>query len=244
MSLCNDLAIADFLGEQLPTVADLEHGILLDLGCGIQPYRAVYAESFKTVIAADFNRRSRINVRLNISALPFADESCSVVLLTEVIEHVEDSARALREVSRVLKREGYCFLTWPLLYPLHELPSDFARYTEFGMQHLLETAGLRIEVLWRRGDLFSVQVAIIEQLAFGLLELLSRVPWIKGTVFGPAKALLRGVFVGIWRLYLLAIGGARRIRPAKVGDNLDGPVNHLALWTMGYCARIRKREGL
>jgi SAM-dependent methyltransferase len=243
MSLCNDLAIADFLAEQLPTVADLDRGILLDLGCGIQPYRAVYADLFKTVIAADFYHRSKINVRLNISALPFPDESCSVVLLTEVIEHVEDTAQALREISRILKKDGHCFLTWPLLYPLHELPFDFGRYTEFGMQRLLEKVGLRIESLYRRGDLLSVQVAIMEHLSLGLLDLLSRVPWI-GSILGLVKPLLRGVFVGAWKSYLSLIGGARRFRPVRVGDSLYGPVNHLSLWTMGYCARIRKQEGL
>ena len=240
MSFCNHVAITRFLKSQIPRVVNRDRGILLDIGCGVQPYRSIYADSFKKVIAADFDVRSRIDVRIDVHALPLRDESCSVVLLTEVIEHLAEVKIALVEVCRVLRTDGYLFLTWPFLYPLHELPHDFARYTEFGMQHLLEGTGLRIEALYRRGDMLCVVFGILEQFVFGLVEFLSRLPVISHLGSRLLKPLLRRFFIAAWSLYFTLIRNAERFQPIIAGANLKGPANHLALWTMGYCARVRK----
>ena len=240
MSLYNDLAITAFLEEQLPCVADGKKQILLDLGCGQQPYRSVYCDLFNKVIAADFDVRSKIDALLDARALPFMNDSFDIVLLTEVIEHVDDSSIAFREISRVLKNGGYLLLTWPFICSIHELPKDYVRYTEFGMQRLLQAAGLEIEKLHRRGDIFCVLFAIVEHFSFNAVEFLSRIPWIGSRFFWPIKPLFRRCAIAAWKAYIWATEHARRFHPCVVGGNLKGPVNHLALWTMGYCARVRK----
>jgi len=240
MSLCNEITIKSFLNTQLPKLADRERGTLVDLGCGRQPYRSLCGGLFKRIIAADLNVRSRIDVRLDVSGLPFKDEAFDVVLFTEVIEHVHESTRAISEIRRVLKKEGRVLITWPFMYPLHELPHDYIRYSEFGMQYLLESAGLRIEVLSRRGDVVCVGLAIVEQFAFNLLELLSRLPIIGQFLFEPSKPWFHKLAAGLWRSLLFLSGSARRFQPSGVGADLKGFVNHLGHWTLGYCALVRK----
>jgi SAM-dependent methyltransferase len=47
------------------------------------------------------------------TALPFADHSFDAVTLFDVIEHIDDDARAAAEVERVVKPGGYVLLTTP-----------------------------------------------------------------------------------------------------------------------------------
>ncbi|HYH78648.1 MAG TPA: methyltransferase domain-containing protein, partial [Longimicrobium sp.] len=54
----------------------------------------------------------------DITALPFADGSFDAVLCVDVLEHIDEDARAMRELHRVLRPGG-----WALL----RVPIDFAR---------------------------------------------------------------------------------------------------------------------
>ena len=49
---------------------------------------------------------------------------------------------------------GTLWLTAPLFYAEHERPYDFFRYTQFGLRHLLESAGFAVEEIeWMEGYL-------------------------------------------------------------------------------------------
>lgn len=50
-------------------------------------------------------------------ALPFASESFDCVIVSEVLEHLHDDARALREVSRVLRPGGVLAVSVPRTWP-------------------------------------------------------------------------------------------------------------------------------
>ena len=240
MSLCNDVVIDQYLKGQLADLADPQNAVLLDLGCGRQPHRSLYDSLFKTIVTADFAVRSKIGVQIDVSALPFRDSSFDVILLTEVIEHLQDTALALTEISRVLRRGGHLLITWPFIYPLHELPGDYNRYTEYGMERLLKHAGLRVENIQRRGDVLCVLLAIGEQFVFNGLEVLARTPVLGRNVFGSAKRMMSVLARISWETYFLLLRGSKRTRPDKIGEALKGPLNHLALWTLGYCARATK----
>ena len=241
MSLCNDITIMRFLEREIERVPVQHRGLLLDLGCGAQQYRPIYVNTFKRVVAADYNTRSRLDVRLNVCQLPFRSSSVDVVLFTEVIEHVIDGAQALREIGRVLKPGGVLLITWPLIYPLHELPHDYVRYTEFAMDRLAYQAGLQITVLQRRGDIFCIGASLVEQLILSTIELMARCQWV-GRTFRPLLPLFQNISRVLWLMYFEWNAEAPHLHPNRPGANLKGLINHMGLWTMGYCARITKLE--
>jgi SAM-dependent methyltransferase len=85
------------------------------------------------------------------TCLPFRDGSFATVLLLDVLEHVPDPESALAEVARVLAPGGRLLLTVPFLYPIHDDPYDFQRYTRNGLRVVLERSGLQVVQLQAHG---------------------------------------------------------------------------------------------
>ena len=73
-------------------------------------------------------------------------------VFNQVMEHLPEPLLALKELNRVLKAGGKMIYSAPLFYEEHEQPYDFFRYTQFGVRHLLTSAGFTIERLeWLEG---------------------------------------------------------------------------------------------
>ncbi|MFC4250413.1 class I SAM-dependent methyltransferase [Sinimarinibacterium flocculans] len=100
------------------------------------------------------------------AALPLRDASVDAVVILEVIEHLPSPRQALHEIARVLRPGGQLLLSVPFLYPIHDAPYDFQRFTEHGLAHEIELAGMRVCEL--RPSLGAVQTAgLIVCLALG-----------------------------------------------------------------------------
>jgi SAM-dependent methyltransferase len=75
---------------------------------------------------------------------PFSDGEFDAVLTSEVLEHVFNPDEFLSEINRVLRDGGVLLLTVPFVWDEHEQPFDYARYSSFGLRHLLESYGFEI----------------------------------------------------------------------------------------------------
>lgn len=105
----------------------LLHGDWLDCGCADGGYTVALAVlGADTVVGVDVEpervarARQRSRPLPNVSyccasadAMPFADASFDGVFLNEVLEHVEDEGRTLREIRRVLRPGGHLVLISP-----------------------------------------------------------------------------------------------------------------------------------
>ncbi len=75
----------------------------------------------------------------DIHELPFADNSIDAIVCCAVLEHVEEPQKAVREMYRVLKPGGYCFMYAPFLYYYHPMKGyykDFYRFTRDGFEYM------------------------------------------------------------------------------------------------------------
>jgi SAM-dependent methyltransferase len=99
---------------------------ILDVGCGLGMYVSQFRQFSDDVYGVDIDpdkigRASEWLPNLRVSPaeeLPFADDSFDIILLNEVIEHVEDDVRTMREAFRVLAPGGHVVVYAPnRLYP-------------------------------------------------------------------------------------------------------------------------------
>lgn len=148
------------LTRALQGLADLlEHGRILDLGCGMKPYEPLLARPGDRWVGVDhpvtmqgsYGVYTLADVFADCHQLPFADGHFDSVICTQVLEHVAEPERVLCEAARVLRPGGVLLLTAPMLWPLHEEPHDFFRYTRYGLRHLLARAGFTVEREIQRG---------------------------------------------------------------------------------------------
>ncbi len=112
-------------------------GVLVDIGCGSKPYEPLCAPFVQEHIGVDHLAGDSVDIVASAYQTGMPDASADTVLMSEVLEHLEEPAAALREVARVLRPGGHLMLTVPFLWHIHERPRDFYRYTEFGLRHLL-----------------------------------------------------------------------------------------------------------
>ena len=87
---------------------------------------------------------SHADVLYDGKVMPFEDKSFDSALLTEVLEHVFNPDTLLKEVNRVMKMDGIFLMTTPFFWKEHGQPYDYARYTSFGLEHILKKNGFEV----------------------------------------------------------------------------------------------------
>ena len=84
----------------------------------------------------------------DVTAMPFADESFALVIASDIIEHVDDDARALAEIARVLRPGGTVLITVPAFPSLwgfqDEVGHHKRRYRMEPLVSRIEAAGLTL----------------------------------------------------------------------------------------------------
>jgi SAM-dependent methyltransferase len=100
------------------------------------------------VLNIDGTKYDSVDIVADITALPLEADSVGMIICDNVLEHVPDADRAMREMYRILKPGGVAYLSTPFLYPFHSSPSDYHRWTAQGLAHLcrdfkMEKIGVR-----------------------------------------------------------------------------------------------------
>lgn len=114
-------------------------GNLLDIGCGLVPLYGTYSKLADTVTTADwpssYHDSRFVDIFLDLGAeLPFKSESFNTILASDVLEHLQNPALFWRSSARVLRTGGLLVGNVPFLYPIHEQPHDYTRFTEYSLR--------------------------------------------------------------------------------------------------------------
>lgn len=129
----------DWIFDAIQRYGTRHRGRALEIGPGSGLYLPLLANRFQEVIAADIedaylNHASTLrdaypNLRPvvdDITCSKLAERSFDLILCTEVVEHIADSARAIAEMHRLLKPGGFLILSTPQRYSPLELTAKLA----------------------------------------------------------------------------------------------------------------------
>ena len=122
-------------------------GETLDVGCGTKPYEKFFSCSkyIGLEIETTINRENKnVDVFYDGGKFPFEDKKFDSIVTNQVLEHVFTPNEFLVEINRVLKKDGKLLLTVPFVWDEHEQPFDYARYSSFGLAHLINQHGFEI----------------------------------------------------------------------------------------------------
>lgn len=89
-----------------------------------------------SVTSTDIDPLRRPDVVDDIVHSSFPDDHFDAIVIMEVLEHVVDPVQAGSEIYRLLKPGGRLILSTPFIFPLHDRPYDFYRYTKYGLAHI------------------------------------------------------------------------------------------------------------
>ena len=98
------------------------------------------------------------NPDYNCSAdnIPVENNNFDVILMAEVIEHLEYPIQVLSECYRILKEDGKFIATIPFLYPIHADPYDYQRWTPRRIEFELKNQGFKDIKVEAMGGFFAV----------------------------------------------------------------------------------------
>jgi SAM-dependent methyltransferase len=109
---------------------------VLDVGCGRKPYLPFFAPYASEYVGMDFVENPFAELTGSVEAIPVDDGTFDVVLCTQVLEHCDDPALAVRELRRVLAPGGRVLASTHGVYLYHPSPQDLWRWTHAGLEKL------------------------------------------------------------------------------------------------------------
>jgi SAM-dependent methyltransferase len=65
-------------------------------------------------------------------------EEYDIIICMNVLEHVYDYGKAIKNMERALRRNGELVVFVPMYYPLHDEPHDYWRFTEHALKRMFD----------------------------------------------------------------------------------------------------------
>ena len=138
---------------------------ILDAGAGtgelVRELASIYEHRGVSIIGIEYSEEGRRLARErkgtellegSILDLPLLDQSCAVTIALDVLEHVEDDARAFSELLRVTKPGGIIIINIPAFMSLWSAwdvsLGHFRRYTKRSLRRVIAAHGREVEILY------------------------------------------------------------------------------------------------
>ncbi|MGD0626834.1 MAG: methyltransferase domain-containing protein [Thermodesulfobacteriota bacterium] len=143
------------------------HSIVLDVSAGQCRYKPFFSHAQYIAIdnvsgdpTWDYSCLDLVGDAMKLPIKPASIDTC---LNFTSLEHYPDPHQVFREFARVLKPGGHLFLYVPFVQVEHQMPSDFFRYTRFGLAYLVRQSGMEIETLSPVNGIFETMLDFMNQ---------------------------------------------------------------------------------
>lgn len=161
------------------------NGVILNIGSGPR----ILA---KGVTNVDIFPYKGVEVVGDASAVPLPDGNAGRIISDNVLEHVKDPQKVVKEMYRLLEPGGVAYVATPFMYPFHSSPSDYQRWTTQGLRELFKDFEM-VEIGVRAGPFSALDAYLCHLtgvvLSFGSPTLRSLITNLAMFIFFPIKLL-------------------------------------------------------
>lgn len=104
-----------------------------------------------------------IKQRVDITQIPFRDNSFDIIICNQVLEHVLNAEKAMQELARVLKTTGYAIITVPIdekatTLEKKEYNTDYLRIKYYGEANHVRMYGNDFSSILKKNGLLAKKV--------------------------------------------------------------------------------------
>ena len=125
-----------FLDDEIDKIVS-ENNNILNIGSGGEIQDKISTLNVNnTLTSIDVDEKRSPDIVMDAMDLKFESNQFDYIFMMEVLEHIKEPHRAISEVFRVLKNDGILILSTPFIFPIHDQPYDFFRFTRFGLEYL------------------------------------------------------------------------------------------------------------
>ncbi|HJO92469.1 MAG TPA: class I SAM-dependent methyltransferase [Victivallales bacterium] len=143
---------------------------ILDAGAGTQRYKKFcnhlnyFSQDFgkydgkgnNTGIQINNFNYGKLDIISDITSIPENDSSFDAIMCIEVLEHLPEPSKAIKEFSRLLKPDGHLIITAPFCSITHFSPYHFCSgFNKYWYERFLTQNGLSITELKENGNFFE-----------------------------------------------------------------------------------------
>jgi SAM-dependent methyltransferase len=172
---------------------------LLDVGCGVKPYEPFFREAVAEYVGVDIANPAA-ELEGTVEDIPVPDASFDLVLCTQTLEHVDDPARAVRELRRVVGPGGRVLLSTHGVQVYHPNPNDFWRWTHAGLERLFRENGTWSAVTVTPASGTAACIGMLVAIAIHLLAKRMRAPWLASPLIASLNVSARAVDAAVPQL--------------------------------------------
>ena len=207
-------ALAGWLRSQAVELESRAPVRILDVGCGVKPYYPFFAGVASEYVGVDVVENPAADLLGSVESLPVGDATFDVVLCTQVLEHCDDPAQAVRELRRVTAPGGRVLASTHGVQVYHPSPVDYWRWTHEGLRRLFEQHGewssLTVEPAAGTASALAMLLGTYVEIALRRTPLARPPVWLLnrlGTALEARSALLRDPVPGslIPNLHVVAV---------------------------------------
>jgi len=132
------------LEEELKDYFKYFKGNVLNAGAGNRDLSRFINGKLYNLDLPGGQHNKNIHIFASSEKIPVKDGAFDSIICNAVLEHVANPNQVLSEFYRVLKREGYLYLSVPFMQAEHKDPNDYIRFTKDGLTKIVEEHGFSV----------------------------------------------------------------------------------------------------
>jgi len=139
----------------------------------MEKFNDLFGENYLTADLYDDNAK----IKMDITSIEYPDESFDFIYCSHVLEHIVEDKKAMRELNRVLKKDGWAILLVPIMTngPTEEdfsITTSEERMRSYGhpehvrnygpdYKNRLEESGWKVEIIYPEGFLLEKDIELM-----------------------------------------------------------------------------------